>query len=329
MLKKLNVCKHASTMLACLPLLACYTGAVASTDFPNKPVTIIVTYPPGGSTDAITRLLGNALSKKWGQAVVVENKGGASGIIGSAAAARSKPDGYTLVMNASGPQAINVSLFKELSYDPVQDFSPIIQTTTLPLLMVTTTSSPFSTVPEFIEWAEANKGQVNYCSIGGGSPSHLAGELFQSNANIKMTHVPYKGSGPALVDTIGGVCHVLFDSALSAGPHVASGKLKLIAVGTESRLDAWPQTPAIAETLPGFSAYTWTALLAPAGTPQDIIQKINLDTAEVLTDASIAEKLKVQGALPGEGSPEELASFIKIEINKWAQVIKEGNIAIN
>ncbi|TEA77182.1 Bug family tripartite tricarboxylate transporter substrate binding protein [Allopusillimonas ginsengisoli] len=316
-------------LLACMATFSVSSGTAVASGYPDKPVRIIVPYPPGGSTDAITRLLGNALSQKWQQPVVVENKGGASGIIGSDAAARSAPDGYTLLMNGSGPHTINVSLFNNLSYDPVRDFAPIIQTTTLPLLMVTETNSPFSTVPEFIEWSNANKGKVNYCSIGAGSPSHLAAELFQSTANMEMTHVPYKGSGPALVDTIAGVCHVLFDSALSAGPHVKSGKLKLIAIGTESRVDAWPDVPTVAESLPGFSAYSWTALVAPAGTPQDIVQKINADTAAVLADADIKEKLETQGALPGKGTSQELAAFIDTEIAKWAKVIKEGNITVN
>ena len=329
MLSKSAALRYAAGALFCAPLLLTSAQAADAKAYPEKPVKIIVTYPPGGSTDTITRLLGHALSEKWGQPVVVENKGGASGMIGTTAAARSTPDGYTLVMNGSGPQTINVSLFKNIEYDPVADFAPIIQTTTLPLLMVTQADAPYSSVKEFIDWSNQNKGKVNYCSIGAGSPSHLAAELFSSSAKIEMTHVPYKGSGPALIDAIAGVCHVLFDSALSAGPHVSSGKLKLIAVGTENRLGAWPSTPAIAETLPGFSAYSWTALLAPAGTPEHIVRKVNADTAQVLNEASIIQKLEAQGAIPGKGSPEELAAFIRSEIDKWAKVIADGNIAVN
>lgn len=311
------------------PLFATMGSVAVAAAYPDKPVKIIVTYPPGGSTDTITRLIGHALSEKWGQPVVVENKGGASGMIGTVAAARSPADGYSLVMNGSGPVSINVSLFQNIEYDPVKDFEPIIQTTVLPLLMVTQTNAPYSSVSEFIAWANENTGKVNYCSIGPGSPSHLAAELFLSSTKIEMTHVPYKGSGPALVDTMAGICHVMFDSALSAGPHVSSGKLKLLGVGTDSRLAAWPSVPAVAETVSGFSAYSWTALMAPAGVPDEVIRKINADTAAVLADPEIIAKLEAQGAIPGKGSPEDLAAFIQSEIDKWAKVIAEGNITVN
>lgn len=329
MKSRVTALRFAASIMLCSPLMFFGAASTAAEAYPTKPVKIIVTYPPGGSTDTITRLLGHALSEKWNQPVIVENRGGASGMIGTTAAARSAADGYTLVMNGSGPQSINVSLFEKIEYDPIADFAPIIQTTTLPLLMVTEADAPYSSVQQFIEWTKANKGEVNYCSIGPGSPSHLAAELFISTSKIEMTHVPYKGSGPALIDTMGGICHVLFDSALSAGPHVTTGKLKLLGVGTEGRLSAWPDIPAVAETVPGFAAYSWTALLAPAGTPEHIVRKVNADTAEVLADASIAEKLEVQGAIPGKGSPDELSAFIQSEIDKWAKVIHEGNITVN
>lgn len=321
--------RGAGALLACLGVLYSHGAISTEANYPNKPVKVIVTYPPGGSTDLITRLLGQSLAEKWGQPVVVENKAGGSGIIGNVLTARSAPDGYTLLMNASGPYTINVSLFEKLSYDPKKDFVPVIKTTTLPLLMVAHAQAPYSTVAEFIDWANQHKGDVNYCSIGAGSPSHLAAELFQTMADIEMTHIPYKGSGPALVDAVAGVCDVLFDSALSAGPHVKGGKLALIAVGVEDRLDAWPDTPTVAETVPGFSAYSWTALVAPAGTPADIVHKLNADIAEVLADPAIAQKLDAQGALPGSGSSEDLAAFVDEEITKWAKVIKDGNIVVN
>lgn len=305
-------------------------AAQAAGDYPSKPVRIVVPYPAGGSTDTITRLLGQELSQRWGKPVVVENRGGASGMIGTDEVARADADGYTLLMNGSGPHTVNVSLFDNVSYDPVEDFAPIIQTTTIPLLMVVPTNSPHKSVQDFIEWARANAGQVNYCSIGPGSPSHLAGELFKSSAKVEMTHIPYKGSGPALVDTIGGVCHVLFDSALSAGPHVKSGKLRALAIGTEQRVASWPDTPTVAESgVPGFSAYTWTALFAPDGTPDAVVQRIQKDAADVLASPEITKKLEAQGALPGGGSSEKLAAFVDSEIAKWAKVIEAGNITAN
>lgn len=312
-----------------LVLTSCMSTVVWANAYPDKPVKIIVPYPPGGSTDTITRLIAQGLSQRWGQPVVVDNKGGASGIIGSDAVARSESDGYTLLMNGSGPQTINVSLFRDLPYDPVKDFAPIIQTTTLPLLMVSPVRAPFKTVSEFIAWAKQNGGKTNYCSIGPGSPSHLAAELFKSMAGIEMTHIPYRGSGPALIDTMAGVCDVLFDSALSAGPHVKSGKLNAIAIGTEKRVDSWLGLPTVGETLDGFSAYSWTALLAPSGTPDSIVEKVNADTAAVLAETEVRSKLEAQGALPGHGAPAELQKFIAAEISKWAEVIKQGGITVN
>ena len=317
------------TLLSVAAALACAAlpALAQSPAYPAKPVRIVVPYPPGGSTDAITRMLGQALAEEWKQAVVIENKGGASGMIGVEQVARSEADGYTLVMSASGPQAVNVSLFPKIPYDPVKDFAPIVQAAVLPLLMVAPASAPYGNVQEFVAWAQGNKGKVNYCSIGPGSPSHLAGELFASLAKLDMTHVPYKGSGPALIDAIGGTCNVLFDSALSAGPHVKGGKLKLLAVSTDKRMPSWPDAATVAESgLPSFSAYTWTALFAPAGTPAAVVQKINADANRILQAPQFRQKLEAQGAIPGKGSPAEMGEFLKAEIAKWAVLIRERNI---
>lgn len=311
----------------CAALAAASPAVAQPAAYPAKAVRIVVPYPPGGSTDAITRMLGQALSDEWKQPVVVDNKGGASGMIGVEQVARSEGDGYTLLMSASGPQAVNVSLFPKIAYDPVKDFAPVVQAAVLPLLMVAPTAAPYSNVKEFLAWAHANKGKVNYCSIGPGSPSHLAGELFASMAKLDMTHIPYKGSGPALVDAIGGTCHVLFDSALSAGPHVKGGKLKLLAVSTETRMPSWPEAATVAESgLPGFSAYTWTALFAPAATPPEIVRKVNADANRILQSPKFRERLESQGAIAGKGSPEDMAAFLKAEIAKWAQLIKDRGI---
>lgn len=318
---------RAGALLSLVLALAAAPVALQAQTYPSKPVRVIVPYPPGGSTDVITRLLGTSLAQAWQQAVVVDNKGGASGMIGVAEAARGEPDGYTLLMSASGPQAVNVSLFPKIGYDPVKDFVPIVQAALLPLLMVAPAGAPYGNVKEFVAWAQANRGTVNFCSIGQGSPSHLAGELFTSMAKLEMTHVPYKGSGPALIDTIAGTCQVMFDSALSAGPHVRSGKLKLLAVSTESRMPTWPQALTVAESgLPGFSAYTWTALFAPARTPPDIVQKINADANRILQSPAFREKLEAQGAVAGKGTSSDMAAFLDAEIAKWARLIKERNI---
>jgi tripartite-type tricarboxylate transporter receptor subunit TctC len=313
--------------------MLCATSTFAqsgATDWPQKPVRIVVPYPPGGTTDFLTRMVANGLSTAWKQPVVVENRAGASGIIGTEHVARSPADGYTLLSTGSGPHSVNISLFPKLSYHPIKDFEPIIQMITIPLLMVAPVGAPYSSVSEFIDWAKKNDDKSNYCSIGPGSPSHLAAELFKSMTKTTMVHVPYKGSGPAIVDTISGVCNVLFDSAVSSGMHVRSGKLKALAIGTSERDPSWPDVPTVAESgVPGFNAYTWGALLAPAGTPKDVVAKINADVGRVLASPDVREKLAAQGALPGKGSPADLDAFTRQEIDKWAKVIKDGNIRVD
>jgi len=318
----------------CLSLLGVVFGIGASQaagPYPDKPVRIVVPYPAGGSTDILTRLLAKGLTARWGQSVVVDNRGGASGIIGTEVAARSEPDGYTLLMNGSGPHTVNVSLFEKLPYDPVKDFVPIVRGMTIPLLMVAPANAPYNDVKSFIAWAKANKSTANFCSIGPGSPSHLAGELFKSLAGLpQLTHVPYKGSGPAIVDTISGTCNVMFDAALSSGPQVKSHKLKLLAIGTEQRDPSWPDTPTVAESgLPGFSAYTWSALFAPAGTPAAIVKKIQQDSDAVLRSPEVKAALAEQGAQTGGGTSEELAKFVDSEIAKWGKVVKDGHVTVN
>jgi tripartite-type tricarboxylate transporter receptor subunit TctC len=209
----------------------------------------------------------------------------------------------------------------------VRDFAPVTLMSVNPLLMVVPASSPFTTAQEFIAWARDNKTKANYCSIGPGSPSHLAAELFKSMAGVDMTHIPYSGSGPALTATIGGVCSVLFDSVLSAGPHVKSGKLKVLATGNKQRLASWPQVPTLAESgLPGFEAFTWGALLAPAGTPPDVVSRLQAETARIMALPEVRQKIEDMGALPGGGSSADLDAFTRSEISKWAKVIKDGNI---
>ncbi len=318
---------HAGLVLALSTLGSSAALAQSNGDYPQKPIRIVVPYPPGGTTDALTRMVAQGLSTAWKQSVIVENRAGASGIIGTEVVAKSPPDGYTLLSTGSGPHSVNVSLFPKIPYDPVKDFEPVIQMITIPLLMVAPVDAPFNTVQEFTDWAKKNSDKANYCSIGPGSPSHLAAELFKSMTKTDITHLPYKGSGPAIIDTIGGVCNVMFDSALSSGPHVKSGKLKALAIGTAERVASWPDLPTVAESgVPGFNAYTWGALLAPAGTPPAIVAKLNAEVGKVLASAEVQEKLAAQGAIPGKGTPLELADFTNKEIVKWAKVIREGNI---
>jgi len=312
---------------AWLALCAAPVAAQSAADYPAKPIRMVVPYPPGGTTDIVTRLVAKHLSESWKQPVLVENRGGASGMIGTEVVAKAPGDGYTLLSTGSGPHAVNISLFPKINYDPVRDFEPINVMLVIPLLMVAPTNAPYNTVSEFIDWARRNRDKVNYCSIGSGSPSHLAAELFKSMAKVDMTHVPHKGSGPAIVDTIGGTCQVLFDSAVSSGQQVRSGKLKALAIATADRIPSWKDLPTVAESgVPGFNAYTWGALLAPAGTPKAIVNKLNAEVVRILAMPEVRDYLSSQGAIPGKGTPEDLAAFTQSEIAKWAKVIRDGNI---
>jgi tripartite-type tricarboxylate transporter receptor subunit TctC len=312
---------------AALLMVAGLFAASAHAVYPEKPIRIIVPYPPGGTTDLLTRLIGHKLSESLKQSVVVDNRAGGAAMIGSDLAAKAAPDGYTLLSTGAGPHVINVSLFPKIPYDPLKDFAPITLMSINPLLMVVPASSTFNTAQEFTAWARENKDKANYCSIGPGSPSHLAAELFNSSAGVQMTHIPYSGSGPALNAAIGGVCSVLFDSVLSAGPHVKSGKLKVLATGNKQRLVSWPQVPTLAESgLAGFEAFTWGALLAPAGTPPEIVARLQSEVARIMAMPDVKQKIEDMGALPGGGSSADLDTFTRSEIRKWAKVIKDGNI---
>lgn len=310
-----------------LALLLCWTLPVWSA-WPEKPVRIVVPYPPGGTTDILTRLLAQKLSDTWKQPVLVDNRPGGAAMIGSDLVAKSPADGYTLLSTGAGPHAINISLFPKIPYDPLKDFSPISLLSVNPLLMVVPAQLPVNTVVEYIAWVKANPAQANYCSIGAGSPSHLAAELFKSMTGLSLTHVPYSGSGTAIIAAIGGVCSVLFDSVLSSGPQVRNGKLKALATGNRQRLSSWPQTPALDELpgLQGYEAFTWGALLAPAGTPSEAITRINSDVTRILSLPEVRQRIEELGAIASPTSPQELDTFTRSEMRKWAKVIKEGQI---
>ena len=296
--------------------------------WPEKSVRIVVPYPPGGTTDILTRLLAQKLSESWRQPVLVDNRPGGAAMIGSDWVAKSAADGYTLLSTGAGPHAINVSLFPKIPYDPLKDFASISLLSVNPLLMVVPAQLPVSTVPEFLAWIKANPAQANYCSIGAGSPSHLAAELFKSMTGASLTHIPYSGSGTAIVAAIGGVCSVLFDSVLSSGPQVRNGKLKALATGNRQRLSSWPQIPALDElpSLQGYEAFTWGALLAPAGTPAEVVQRINTDVVRILNQPDVKQRIEELGAISSPTSTQDLDPFTRSEMRKWAKVIREGNI---
>ncbi len=315
--------------LACVAALVTSGGAQAQA-FPDQPIRWIVPYPPGGSTDILTRIIGQKMNEAWGQPVIVENRGGASGIIGVEAAAKAAPDGYTLLMTASGPHAINPSLFAKIPYDPLKSFSSITLVAKLPMLLLVHPDLPVSNVREFVAWAKARQGKAVFASIGAGTPSHLAMELFKQMAGVELTHVPYKGSGPALTALIGGQeAPVMFDSVLSSIAHVKSGKLKAIAVSTAERLPALPDVPTVAESgLAGFDAYTWTGAVAPAGVPADRMQKIVGEIVRILKLPDVREKIAGQGAIPVGNGPQEFTAFTQSEIEKWGKVIRSANVKV-
>lgn len=314
-------------VLTCTMLLLAAFTLGANAAYPEKAIRIVVPYPPGGTTDILTRLVAQKLSESFKQPVVVDNRSGGAAMIGSDIVAKSAPDGYTLLSTGAGPHVINVSLFPKMPYDPLKDFSSITLMSINPLLMVVPADLPVNTAQQFTAWARENEKKANYCSIGAGSPSHLAAELFKSMSGVEMTHIPYSGSGPAIIAAISGTCAVLFDSVLSSGPHVKSGKLKVLATGNKQRLPSWPNVPALADSgLPGFEAFTWGALLAPAGTPKDIIDKLQSEMAKIFAMPDVRQRVEELGALPGGGTPAELDAFSRSEMRKWAKVIKDGNI---
>ena len=312
---------------AVLSVLCVMVGAGHAADtYPSRPIRMIVAYPPGGGTDQVGRVMAEQLTVTLGQNVVVDNRGGATGNIGTELAARALPDGYTLLMGNVAPNAVNVSLFKKLAFDPVKDFSPVSLVAITPNILVAHPSIPVKTIKELIAYAKAKPGTLNFPSAGVGSSSHLAGELLKSLAGISMVHVPFKGGGPALVAVIAGEVQIMFATMPAAMPHVKSGKVKPVAVTTAKRSKAMPDLPTIAESgVKGYDASTWYGLLAPARTPPAVVTRLHGDTVKILAGPT-RQRLEAQGFEPDGGTPAEFANYIKSEITKWAKVIKDAGI---
>lgn len=312
---------------AALAALCAMAGVVHAADtYPSRPIRMIVAYPPGGGTDQVGRVMADQLTATLGQNVVVDNRGGATGNIGTELAARAVPDGYTLLMGNVAPNAVNVSLFKKLAFDPVKDFAPVSLVAITPNILVAHPSMPVKTIKELIAYAKAKPGTLNFPSAGVGSSSHLAGELLKSLAGISMVHVPFKGGGPALVAVIAGEVQIMFATMPAAMPHVKSGKVRPVAVTTAKRSQAMPELPTIAESgVKGYDASTWYGLLAPARTPQAIVTRLHGDTVKILAGPT-RQRLEAQGFEPDGGTPAEFTAYIKSEIIKWAKVIKDAGI---
>jgi tripartite-type tricarboxylate transporter receptor subunit TctC len=299
--------------------------AQSAQSYPNKPIRVVVPFPPGGPTDLVARLVGNKLAERWSQPVLVENRAGAGGTIGAEIVARAAPDGYTLVMGSTANMAVNVTLFKKLSYDPIKDFAPVNLAAVTPSLLVVNPKFPASNVKEFIAYAKANPAAINYATGGVGTPSHLAAEMFKTMSGIQMNHVPYKGSIPALTDIMGGQVTLMFDSMASALPFAKTGKLKALAQTGAKRSASVPDLPTISESgLPGYDVAGWFGFLAPAGTPHDILHKLSGEITTILNLPDVKERYLLLGAEPGPATPEDFAAFLKSEISKWAKVIRES-----
>ncbi|MDM0047145.1 tripartite tricarboxylate transporter substrate binding protein [Variovorax dokdonensis] len=314
----------ASAAAAMLPFSA------AADNFPSKPITIIVPFAAGGTTDILARIVGQALGADLGQSVVIDNRAGAGGNIGGQLAARSPADGYTLFMGTVGTHAINESLYKKMPFDPIKDFAPLSRVATVPNLLVANPAQPFKTVPELIAYAKANPGKVNFGSSGSGSSIHLSGELFKSMAKVDMVHIPYRGSAPAVNDLLGNQIAIMFDNMPSAIQHVRAGKLRPIAVTTAKRSPELPDVPTIAEAgVPGYEATSWFGLFAPAGTPAPIVAQLNKSLVKVLNQPEVKQKIAAQGGDVVAETPEQFAAFIKAETLKWSKVVKESGASVD
>jgi tripartite-type tricarboxylate transporter receptor subunit TctC len=296
--------------------------------YPTRPVRLVVPFPAGQASDTVGRLIGQALSERLGQQVVIEDRTGAGGNIGTEAVVRAAPDGYTLLL-ASLTNAVNATLYKKLNFNFIRDMAPVASIGGSPYLMVIHPSVPAKTVPEFIAYAKAHPGVINFGSGGVGFASHVSGELFKMLAGVNMVHVPYRGQGPAMTDLLAGRIQVLFDPAVSSLPHIRGGRLRALAVTTATRSAVLPDVPALADFVPGYEASIWFGTHAPKNTPADVIDLLNKETNAGLADPGLGARLTELGGTPTPMSPAEFGSFIATEIEKWAKVIKFAKIKLS
>lgn len=319
-----------SRLIKCLFVLPFFMATpfqAQAQDYPNKPVRMVVPYPPGGASDVVARLIGQHMSNTLGQPVVIDNRAGANGMIALQHVAQSAPDGYTLLMTNVGPSAINPIIYSKISYDPVKDFAPISLTHMVPLMLVVNPASGINSVAELIARAKATPGILSYGTGGTGTAGHLAMELFMSNAGIKMERISYKGDGLALNDMLGGHITAMFTTVISGEQHVQSGKLKALAVTTSKRLAAKPDLPTVAELgMPGFEAVSWGGIMAPANTPRPAIARLHAEITRVLKLPDVVERLAKVGAETMSSTPEEFQAYLLAEIGKWSRIAKIANI---
>ena len=313
--------------LAILAALCVTAASAAEPAYPDRPVRVLVPFPPGGANDIVARQIGQRLNARWGKPVVIDNRGGAGGNIGTEIGARANPDGYTLLIGSTSTLASNMSLYEKLPFDVVRDFAPIALIVTAPNMLCATVGVPAKTVPELIKLAKTAPQKLNYSSFGEGSSSHLIAEMFKRQGGIDMVHVPYKGGALALAAVIGGEVHMTFSNFSVALPQVKSGKVRGVAVTSLKRAAALPEVPTVAESgLPGFEATAWVALVAPRATPRAIVQRVNADIRAELSDKDMRAQLAAQGLEPAGGTPEALGQHIRAEIERWRRVIREAGV---
>jgi len=311
------------------PLATLAARASAQEAYPARPVRVIVPFPPGQATDVFARIVAEELSRRVPGRFVVENRAGGAGAIGMEAAARAAPDGYTLGTGAFGTMGAAPSLVPNLSYDPVRDFAPIVQIMRSPLVIIAQPDFPARTISEFVARARESGPGIDYASGGPGSTQHLAGEAFRHRLGLRMNHIPYRGSGPAMADLLGGRIPAMFDSFASALPHIREGRVRALAVTMPERAPQMPDVPTVSESvIPGFDVQGWAGLVAPAGTPEAVVRRLNAEAVQILRDPAIAARMVEMGGFPAPGTPEAFGGFIAAEVAKWRTVIREADIRL-
>jgi tripartite-type tricarboxylate transporter receptor subunit TctC len=317
------IAKTLSSIMLCLVVVI--PGVSFAQAYPTKPVKIIVPYPPGGSTDILARVLGEKLTPALGQQVVVENRAGATGVIGAEAVAKSPADGHTLLMGVNGPITIAPAIRNNLPYETLRDFAPVILVADAPKLLVIHPSIPASTVQEFIAWAKAQPKPITFASAGIGSTGHLASEMLKQRGGFEAVHVPYKGGGPAIADIIGGHVQYMFEVMPQLLPHVQAGRLKALGISSADRSKALPSLPSVAEQgLPGFQSSTWFGILAPAGTPEPVVDRLNAEFTKALREPDMTKRLADLGAAWRPNSPADYRNFLRADLEKWRQVVSKS-----
>ncbi len=308
-------------------LLMLSATAIFAQEYPNRPIRFIVPFPPGGGTDTVARLIAGPLSERLKQQVIIDNRSGANAIIGTDLAAKAPADGYTWVYCLTASVSVNPVLYRNLPYDPVRDFTPVVQLNAMALLLTVNNALPVRTVAELVTLAKSRPGQLNFASSGNGSAAHLAMELFNVMAGTKMLHVPYKGGAPAMTDVISGQVQMMSGPMIAAMPHVRAGRIRAVAVTTAKRAQGLPDIPSVGETLKGYDSSIWHGVLMPRGVPQAVLRRVNRDINEVLKLSEVRERMATQGAEPAGGSPEDFAALLKTDIARQAGLLKQIGLA--